>query len=62
VAAVGAGLGLTTLLYFDRASLADQFICWLIIAGLAMFSINVLSSQRATMRAYLNTLARPRWP
>jgi signal transduction histidine kinase len=49
--------GLATLLYFDRSSLADQFICWLIIAGLAMFSINTLSSQRATMLAYLNTLA-----
>jgi signal transduction histidine kinase len=49
--------GLTTLLYFDRSSLADQFICWLIMAGLAMFSINGLSSQLATMRAYLATLA-----
>ena len=35
--------GLTTLLYFDRSPLADQFICWLIMAGLAMFSINSLS-------------------
>ena len=49
--------GLTTLLFFDRSSLADQFICWLMIAGLAMYSINSFSSERATMRAYLNTLA-----
>ncbi|HYE40173.1 MAG TPA: HAMP domain-containing sensor histidine kinase [Ramlibacter sp.] len=49
--------GLTTLLYFDRASLADQFVCWLAMAGLAMFSINSLSSQRATMRAYLDAFA-----
>jgi signal transduction histidine kinase len=49
--------GLTTLLYFDRSSLADQFICWLIMAGLAMFSINSLSAHLPTMRAYLNTLA-----
>lgn len=49
--------GLTTFLYFDRASLAEQFICWLTLAGLAMFSINNLSSQLATMRAYLNALA-----
>jgi signal transduction histidine kinase len=49
--------GATTLLYFDRSSLADQFICWLIMAGLAMFSINALSSHLATMRVYLNTLA-----
>jgi signal transduction histidine kinase len=48
--------GLTTVLYFDRSSLADQFICWLIMAGLAMYSINSLSSERRTMRAYLNTL------
>ena len=49
--------GLTTLLHFNRAPLADQFISWLIISGLAMFSINSLSSQLATMRAYLDTLA-----
>jgi signal transduction histidine kinase len=48
--------GLATLLYFDRSSLADQFICWLAMAGLAMFSINTLSSQQATMRAYLDAL------
>lgn len=49
--------GLTTLLYFDRSPLADQFICWLIMAGLAMFAINALSSRVETMHAYLNTLA-----
>ena len=49
--------GLTTLLYFDRSSLADQFICWLILAGLGMFSINSLSSHLATLRSYLDTLA-----
>ncbi|MBG9387953.1 sensor histidine kinase [Caenimonas aquaedulcis] len=49
--------GLSTLLFFDRSSLADQFICWLILAGLAMFSINSLSSHLQTLRAYLDTLA-----
>ena len=49
--------GLTTLLYFDRSSLADQFICWLMMGGLAMFSINSLSGLQASMRAYLDTLA-----
>jgi signal transduction histidine kinase len=49
--------GLTTVLYFDRSSLADQYICWLIMAGLAMFSINNLSSELATMRSYLTVLA-----
>ena len=49
--------GISTLLYFDRSSLDDQFICWLMMAGLAMFSINSLSSHLATLRAYLDTLA-----
>ncbi len=49
--------GLSTLLFFDHSSLADQFICWLILAGLAMFSINSLSSHLATLRAYIDTLA-----
>jgi signal transduction histidine kinase len=49
--------GTATLLYFDRSSLSDQFICWLMMAGLAMFSINSLSAHLGTMRAYLNTLA-----
>lgn len=48
--------GLATLLYFDRTSLADQYLCWLALAGLAMFSINSLSPQLWTVRAYLNTL------
>ena len=49
--------GLGAALYFDRVSLAHQFICWLAMAGLAMFSVNNLSSHQATMRAYLDTLA-----
>lgn len=49
--------GASTLLYFDRSSLADQFICWLMLAGLAMFSVNALSSHLATLRRYLDTLA-----
>lgn len=49
--------GASTLLYFDRSSLADQFICWLMLAGLAMFSVNALSSHLTTLRSYLDTLA-----
>ena len=48
--------GLSTLLYFDRSPLADQFIGWLMLAGLAMFSVNSLSSHLQTMRAYLDAL------
>ncbi len=53
-ALVGA---MVTGLFFDRAPLADQFICWLFMAGMAMFSMNSLSSHLPTMRAYLNVLA-----
>ncbi len=49
--------GLTPLLHFDRATLADQFICWLILAGLGMFAINSFSSHLRTMRIYLHVLA-----
>lgn len=49
--------GVSTLLFFDRTPLTDQFLCWLMLAGLAMFSINALSSQLETMLAYLNALA-----
>jgi signal transduction histidine kinase len=49
--------GLTAVLFFDRAPLGDQYICWLTLAGLAMFSINTLSTQLQTMRAYLDVLA-----
>jgi signal transduction histidine kinase len=48
--------GASTLLFFDRAPLADQFICWLVISGLAMFSINSLSSHLRTLRLWLDTL------
>ena len=49
--------GLATGLFFDRAPLADQFICWLFMAGMAMFSSNSLASHLPTMRTYLNVLA-----
>ncbi|RYY96728.1 MAG: HAMP domain-containing histidine kinase, partial [Comamonadaceae bacterium] len=53
----GAVWGLSTVLHFDRASLPDQFVCWLVLSGLCMFAINTLSSHLATMRAYLDALA-----
>jgi signal transduction histidine kinase len=49
--------GLSGLLHFDKAPLADQFICWLILAGLGMFSINSFSPTLRTMNSYVNTLA-----
>ncbi len=53
----GALWGMSALLFFERAPLADQFICWMVLAGLGMFSINSLSSHLPTMRRYLDTLA-----
>ena len=49
--------GLSTLLFFDKAPLADQFVCWLLLAGLAMFSVNSLSSHLRTFRHWLDTLS-----
>lgn len=49
--------GASTWLFFDRAPLADQFICWLMLAGLAMFSINSLSSQLKALLRWLDALA-----
>lgn len=45
-----------TALYFDRADLSVQFLCWLMLAGLAMFAVNGLASHLPTARAYINTL------
>ncbi len=49
--------GLSAVLHFDRTPMADQFICWLILTGLAMFSINIFSTHIKTMESYLNALA-----
>ncbi|MDP3140000.1 MAG: hypothetical protein Q8N17_27135, partial [Burkholderiaceae bacterium] len=48
--------GLSGFLHFDRAPLTDQFVCWLIMAGLGMFSINGFSTQIKLLYAYINTL------
>ncbi len=43
-------------LFFERAPLSTQFICWLVLASITMLALNGLSPVLATMRAYLNTL------
>lgn len=48
--------GLGTLLFFDRVPLRDQFVCWLLLAGLAMITINTLSGHLATLRIALDAL------
>jgi signal transduction histidine kinase len=52
----GAVWGATVWLYFDRAPLTNQFIGWLVLAGIAMFAVNGLSAQLEAVRAYLNGL------
>lgn len=48
--------GLSGLMHFDRAPLTDQFVCWLVMAGLGMFAINAFSAQLKLLYAYINTL------
>ncbi len=55
--ATGALWGASALLFFDRAPLEAQFVCWLVLTGLAMFSINTLSAHLRTMQGYLDALA-----
>jgi signal transduction histidine kinase len=49
--------GTTSALHFDRAPLADQFLSWLVLAGVSMFAVNSLSSHLQTLRRYLDVLA-----
>ncbi len=46
----------TVWLFFDRTPLANQFVCWLILAGVGMVSSNTLSSKLDTARAAINLL------
>ena len=48
--------GCATVLFFDRADLSSQFMCWLILAGLAMFAVNSLAAHLSTARDYVNAL------
>ncbi|MBL0422938.1 HAMP domain-containing histidine kinase [Ramlibacter sp. AW1] len=55
-AASAAVWGATVWLFFDTASLASQFIAWLLLAGIAMFAVNGLASHLQTVRLYVNVL------
>jgi signal transduction histidine kinase len=48
--------GLSCILHFDKTPLTDQFICWLIIAGLGTFSTSSFAAHRPTQRSYINWL------
>ena len=51
--------GFTVWLHFDRVALEAQFICWLLLAAMAMFSINNLSNHLPALRWYLAGMAVP---
>ncbi len=48
--------GLGTAMFFDRAPLVDQFVCWLVVAGTAALSINTYASKLNVLRWYVGTL------
>lgn len=55
-AASAVAWGLSAALFFDRADLSSQFMCWLILAGLAMFAVNSLAAHLPTARSYVDGL------
>lgn len=48
--------GASVWLFFDRSALSNQFICWLALAGTAMFAVTNLSAHLPTSRGYANAL------
>ena len=48
--------GSSVLIFFERAPQVNQFMCWLIVAGVATFPLNGLSLHPPLLRRYINTL------
>ena len=48
--------GVSILIFFERAPLVNQFMSWLIVAGVATFPLNGLSLHPPLLRRYVNTL------
>ncbi|MBS0341541.1 MAG: HAMP domain-containing histidine kinase [Proteobacteria bacterium] len=48
--------GLSVLIFFERTPLMNQFMSWLIVAGVATFPLNGLSLHPPLLRRYVNTL------
>jgi signal transduction histidine kinase len=44
-------------LYFDKAPLYVQSICWLILTGIGTFAVTSFAAHLSTLRSYVNTLA-----
>ncbi|MDM0112867.1 HAMP domain-containing sensor histidine kinase [Variovorax sp. J22R133] len=54
--ASGLVWGLSILIFFERAPLVNQFMCWLIVAGVATFPLNSLSLHPPLLNRYINAL------
>ncbi|HYP82645.1 MAG TPA: HAMP domain-containing sensor histidine kinase [Variovorax sp.] len=48
--------GLSILIFFERTPLINQFMSWLIVAGVATFPLNGLSLHPPLLHRYVNTL------
>jgi len=48
--------GLSILIFFERAPLINQFMSWLIVAGVGTFPLNGLALHPPLLRRYVNTL------
>src|SRR6478736_2929654 len=48
--------GLSVLIFFERTPLMNQFMSWLIVAGVATFPLNGLSLHPPLLKRYVNTL------
>jgi len=48
--------GLSVLIFFERVPLANQYMCWLIVAGTATFPLNGLALYPRLLRRYVNVL------
>ena len=54
--ASGFAWGLSILIFFERTPLVNQFMSWLIVAGVATFPLNGLALHPPLLRRYVNTL------
>jgi len=48
--------GLALLIYFERTPLINQFMSWVIVAGVATFPLNSLALHPPLLKRYVNTL------
>ena len=48
--------GLSILIFFERVPVVSQFVCWLMVAGVATFPLNGLALHPPLLRRYVHTL------